>query len=402
MIFRYTAVSSIGEKKEGVIEAASRELAVSGLSRRGLIVTSLKTEAEAKKWYEISIGGDKVPLKDVVVLSRQMSTLFEAQVSALKAFSLLADNSDNKALKKRLQQIVTDLQGGLSIANSLAKHTQVFSPFYVNMVRAGEESGKLTQVFLYLADYLDRQYALNSKVKNALIYPSFVIGVFVIVMTLMFTVIVPKLSVIIKESGQDIPIYTKAVMWLSDFLINYGIFLLIFVVVIGAYLFQLSRTKRGKEAIDVFKLKVPIFGALFRKLYLARIADNMDTMLTSGIQIVRAIEITSEVVGNKRYSEILIQSMNDVKAGKPFSDSMAGYEEIPNIMPQIIKVGEETGSLGQILKMLAKFYKREMEEAVDALVGLIEPFMIIMLGLGVGLLLVSVMMPIYNIAGGIQ
>jgi type IV pilus assembly protein PilC len=173
-------------------------------------------------------------------------------------------------------------------------------------------------------------------------------------------------------------------------------------VVIGAYLFQLSRTKRGKEAIDVFKLKVPIFGALFRKLYLARIADNMDTMLTSGIQIVRAIEITSEVVGNKRYSEILIQSMNDVKAGKPFSDSMAGYEEIPNIMPQIIKVGEETGSLGQILKMLAKFYKREMEEAVDALVGLIEPFMIIMLGLGVGLLLVSVMMPIYNIAGGIQ
>lgn len=402
MIFRYTAVSSLGEKKEGVIEAASRELAVSGLSRRGLIVTSLKTEAEAKKWYEISIGGDKVPMKDVVVLSRQMSTLFEAQVSALKAFGLLADNSDNKALKKRLQQIVTDLQGGLSIANSLAKHTQVFSPFYVNMVRAGEESGKLTQVFLYLADYLDRQYALNSKIKNALIYPSFVVGVFVIVMTLMFTVIVPKLSVIIKESGQDIPIYTKAVMWLSDFLLNYGIFLLIFLVIAGVYFLQLTRSKKGKEFLDTFKLKFPVFGNLFRKLYLARIADNMDTMLSSGIQIVRAIEITSEVVGNKRYNEILTKSMNDVKAGKSFSDSMTGHDEIPNIMPQIIKVGEETGSLGQILKMLAKFYKREVDEAVDTLVGLIEPFMIIMLGLGVGLLLVSVMMPIYNIAGGIQ
>jgi type II secretory pathway component PulF len=402
MIFRYTAVSSLGEKKEGVIEAASRELAVSGLSRRGLIVTSLKTEAEAKKWYEVSIGGDKVPMKDVVVLSRQMSTLFEAQVSALKAFGLLADNSDNKALKKRLQQIVTDLQGGLSIANSLAKHTQVFSPFYVNMVRAGEESGKLTQVFLYLADYLDRQYALNSKIKNALIYPGFVIGVFVVVMTLMFTVIVPKLSVIIKESGQDIPIYTKAVMWLSDFLINYGIFILIFLVIAGVYLLQLTRSKKGKEFLDTFKLKFPVFGNLFRKLYLARIADNMDTMLSSGIQIVRAIEITSDVVGNKRYNEILTKSMNDVKAGKSFSDSMTGHDEIPNIMPQIIKVGEETGSLGQILKMLAKFYKREVDEAVDTLVGLIEPFMIIMLGLGVGLLLVSVMMPIYNIAGGIQ
>lgn len=402
MIFRYTAVSSLGEKKEGVIEAANKELAASGLSRRGLIVTSIKTEAESKKWFEMSIGGENVPLKDVVVLSRQMSTLFEAQVSALKAFSLLADNTDHKILKKKLQQIVTDLQGGLSIANSLAKHKTVFSPFYINMVRAGEESGKLTQVFLYLADYLDRQYALNSKIKNALIYPGFVVGVFFVVMTLMFTVIVPKLSVIIKESGQEIPIYTKIVMWMSDFLVNYGIFLLIFIVLAGVYVLQLTRTKKGKEILDVVKLKAPIFGNLFRKLYLARIADNMDTMLSSGIQIVRAIEITSDVVGNKRYNEILTQSMSDVKAGKSFSDSMSGYEEIPNIMPQIIKVGEETGSLGQILKMLAKFYKREVDEAVDTLVGLIEPAMIIMLGLGVGLLLVSVMMPIYNIAGGIQ
>jgi type IV pilus assembly protein PilC len=173
-------------------------------------------------------------------------------------------------------------------------------------------------------------------------------------------------------------------------------------VIAGVYFLQLTRSKKGKEFLDTFKLKFPVFGNLFRKLYLARIADNMDTMLSSGIQIVRAIEITSEVVGNKRYNEILTQSMNDVKAGKSFSDSMTGHDEIPNIMPQIIKVGEETGSLGQILKMLAKFYKREVDEAVDTLVGLIEPFMIIMLGLGVGLLLVSVMMPIYNIAGGIQ
>lgn len=402
MIFRYTAVSNIGEKKEGVIEAATKDLAISGLSRRGFIVTSLKTEAESKKWFEFSFGGDKVPLKDVVVLSRQMSTLFDAQVSALKAFSLLAENTENKVLKKKLQQVVTDIQSGSSIAGALGKHTTVFSPFYVNMVKAGEESGKLTQVFLYLADYLDRQYALNSKIKNALIYPGFVIGVFVIVMTLMFTVIVPKLSVIIKESGQDIPIYTQAVMWLSDFLLNYGIFLLIFIIITVTYFFSLIRTKKGKEFLDTFKLKIPIFGGLFRKLYLARIADNMDTMLSSGIQIVRAIEITSDVVGNKRYNDILTQSMNDVKAGKSFSDSMSGHEEIPNIVPQIIKVGEETGSMGQILKMLAKFYKREVDEAVDTLVGLIEPFMIIMLGLGVGLLLVSVMMPIYNIAGGIQ
>ncbi len=401
MNFRYTAVTTTGEKKEGMIEAANRELAVSGLSRRGFIVTSIKTEEEAKKWYEMTIY-EKVPLKDVVILSRQMSTLFEAQVSALKAFSLLADNSDNKLLKKKLTQIVSDLQSGSSIAGALAKQGDVFSDFYVNMVRAGEESGKLTQVFTYLADYLDRQYALNSKTKNALVYPGFVIGVFVIVMTLMFTVVIPKLSVIIKESGQDIPLYTKAVMATSDFLVNYGIFLLIFILLALGYLFQVTRTKRGKDFLDSFKLRVPVLGGLFKKLYLARIADNMDTMLSSGIPIVRAIEITASVVGNKRYNQIMQTAMSDVKAGKSLSDAMSGYEEVPQIMPQIIKVGEETGSLGQILKMLAKFYKREVDEAVDTLVGLIEPFMIISLGIGVGLLLVSVLMPIYNIAGSIQ
>lgn len=150
------------------------------------------------------------------------------------------------------------------------------------------------------------------------------------------------------------------------------------------------------------KLTIPVVGNLFRKIYLARIADNMDTMLSAGIPIVRSIEITSNVVGNKRFQEILKESMEAVKAGKNFSQSLEIHEEIPKIMPQIIRVGEETGSLGSILKMLAKFYKREVDEAVDTLVGLIEPFMIISLGLGVGLLLVSVLVPIYNIAGGIQ
>ncbi|HRH24956.1 MAG TPA: type II secretion system F family protein [Candidatus Paceibacterota bacterium] len=401
MNFRYTAVTDKGEKREGVIEAVNRELAISGLQRRGLIVTSVKTEQESKKWFEITLF-EKVPMKEVVILSRQMSTLFEAQVSALKAFSLLAGNTENKLLASKMNQIVSDLQAGSSIAGALSKHSDVFSDFYVNMVRAGEESGKLTQVFTFLADYLDRQYALTSKTKHALVYPAFVIGIFIVVMVLMFTVVVPKLSAIILESGQEIPFYTKIVLWISDFLVRYGIFLLIFVLLGFGYIFRLARSKKGKALMDETKLNVPILGNLFRKVYLARIADNMDTMLSAGIPIVRAIEITGNVVGNKRYQEILKQAMESVKAGKSFSQSIEIHKEIPKIMPQIIRVGEETGSMGQILKMLAKFYKREVDEAVDTLVGLIEPFMIISLGLGVGLLLVSVLVPIYNIAGGIQ
>lgn len=401
MNYIYSALTATGEKKEGVIEAVNQQLAVSGLQRRGLIVTSIKSEEAAKKWFELTLF-EKVPLKDVVILSRQMSTLFEAQVSALKAFSLMSENSENKLLARKLSTIVSDLQAGSSIAGALAKQGDVFSDFYVNMVKAGEESGKLTQVFSFLADYLDRQYALTTKTKNALVYPAFVIGVFVVVMVLMFTVIVPKLSAIILESGQDIPIYTKIVFAISNFFVNYGIFLLIFLAIFVAYIIYLARTPKGKETLDEVKFNVPVLGDLFRKLYLARIADNMDTMLSSGIPIVRAIEITADVVGNKRYEAVMRQSMDAVKAGKAFSQALGEHPEIPRLMSQIIRVGEETGSVGSILKMLAKFYNREVDQSIDTLVGLIEPFMIVFLGLGVGLLLVSVLVPIYNIAGGIQ
>lgn len=401
MNYIYSAVTDKGEKREGMIEAVNQELALAGLQRRGLIVTSIKNEEEAKKWFELTLF-ERVPLREVVILSRQMSTLFEAQVSALKAFSLLADNTDNKLLSRKLNSVVSDLQAGSSIAGALAKQGDVFSDFYVNMVKAGEESGKLTQVFSFLADYLDRQYALTTKTKNALVYPAFVIGVFIIVMVLMFTVIVPKLSDIIIQSGQDIPVYTKIVFAISGIFVNYGIFMLIFIVLIVAGIIYLARTPKGKQVLDDIKFGFPVLGNLYRKLYLARIADNMDTMLSSGIPIVRAIEITGQVVGNKRYEAIMFNTMEGVKAGKSFSQSLAEHPEIPKLMSQIIRVGEETGSVGSILKMLAKFYNREVDQAIDTLVGLIEPFMIVFLGIGVGILLVSVLVPIYNIAGGIQ
>ena len=401
MNYVYTAITDKGEKREGMIEAVNQELAIAGLQRRGLIVTSIKDEEHARKWFEITLF-EHVPLKDVVILSRQMSTLFEAQVSALKAFTLLAENTENKLLGRKLNSIVSDLQAGSSIAGAMAKQNDVFSDFYVNMVKAGEESGKLTQVFSFLADYLDRQYALTTKTKNALVYPAFVIGVFFIVMILMFTVIVPKLSDIITQSGQDIPVYTKIVFAISSIFVNYGIFMLIFVVLAVAAIIYMARTPKGKQVLDDIKFGFPVLGNLYNKLYLARIADNMDTMLSSGIPIVRAIEITGQVVGNKRYQGIMISTMEGVKAGKSFSQSLAEHPEIPKLMSQIIRVGEETGSVGSILKMLAKFYNREVDQAIDTLVGLIEPFMIVFLGIGVGILLVSVLVPIYNIAGGIQ
>ncbi|MCE9517558.1 type II secretion system F family protein, partial [Candidatus Nomurabacteria bacterium] len=286
------AITNTGEKKKGTVEAASKDSAIAAIQRRGLIV-SFVTEGEKKSLMNITIFEKGVSSKDIVIMSRQISTLFEAQVSALKAFNLLAINTENQSLVKILNIVSDDIQSGVSISGALAKHPQVFSDFYVNMVKSGEESGKLTQIFLYLADYLDRQYQLTAKTKNALIYPGFVMGVFVLVMTMMFVFIVPRLTVIIKESGQAIPLTTKIVMGLSDLLVNYGIFILIGLVLAIIFAIRQSKTPAGKKWIDHMKITLPVFKNIYTKLYLSRIADNMDTMLSSGITILRAIELTA-------------------------------------------------------------------------------------------------------------
>jgi len=339
--------------------------------------------------------------KDVVILSRQIATLFEAQVSALRVFRLLASEVESKQLATVLSTVGDDLQGGNSISKALARHPKVFSTFYVNMVHAGEESGKLSETFVYLADYLDRTYEIVSKAENALIYPAFVVAVFFGVMGLMLTLVIPKISAVLIDSGQPIPFYTGIIIGFSSFLVNYGFFLLIALIAAGIYVWQLGKTESGKLLIDRVKLSVPYVGNLYTKLYLARIADNFATMLLSGISVVEAIDITSSVVGNAAYEEILSAVALDVKGGSPISSALDKHPEIPGIMVAMTKVGEETGELGKILATLAKFYNREVTNAVDTLVGLIEPIMIVMLGVGVGILLTAVLMPIYNLAGSI-
>ncbi|OGI75617.1 hypothetical protein A3C67_00835 [Candidatus Nomurabacteria bacterium RIFCSPHIGHO2_02_FULL_42_19] len=402
MLFTYKAIDVEGVNKEGEIDAPNHDLAISGLQHRGFIVISIKDEGEKKSIFSRSLF-ERVSMKDVVLLSRQIATLFDAQVSALKAFRMLAVNSENKLLSRKLTQVCDDLQAGVSISGSLAKHPEIFSDFYVNMVKVGEETGKLNQVFLYLAEYLDRQYSLTTKTRNALIYPIFVVITFIVVMSLMFVVVIPKLSAIILDSGQAVPFYTTIVIFISNLFVNYGVIILIFLVLLGIWVWRLSGTEKGKVYLDGLRLSFPAIGNLYRKLYLSRISDNLNTMLSSGVPIIRAIDITAGVVNSRIYKGVLLEVADGVKSGLALSAALEKHrEEIPNLMVQMVKVGEETGSLGNILKTLTDFYRREVDGAVDTLVGLIEPVMIVVLGLGVGVLLVSVLMPIYNLAGSIS
>ena len=401
MLFNYKALDQAGRESTGAIDAINVDVAINSLQRRGLVLSSITPE-EKRGFLNKSISlFDRVSSKQVVILSRQLATLFEAQVSALRVFRLLSSETENAYLGRLLQQVADDIQGGSSIAKALAKHPKAFSSFYVNMVRAGEESGKLSDVFLYLADYLDRTYEVTSKAKNALIYPAFVVVTFAVVMILMFTLVIPNISGILLESGQDIPIYTKIVIGISEFFVHYGIYLFILICIGAGFLVRYVRTPIGAYSYSRFKLAIPYIGTLYKKLYLSRIADNMNTMLLSAIPIVKAIEITADVVENHVYEEIMKEALTAVKGGSSLSDALGAHSEIPGIMSQMVKVGEETGEMGEILKSMANFYRREVQNAVDTLVSLIEPAMIVFLGVGVAILLAAVLIPIYNISAAI-
>ncbi|HJN62875.1 MAG TPA: type II secretion system F family protein [Candidatus Paceibacterota bacterium] len=401
MIFKYKVIDDKGQEREGTIDAISQDVAIISLQGRGFVVSSITSADKTSFLSRIITILNPVKSKEIVILSRQIATLFDAQVSALRVFRLLAGESESPILRTSLSQVADDLQGGSSISKALARHPKIFSPFYTNMVRAGEESGKLDQIFGYLADYLERTHKVSSKARNALIYPAFIVFTFVVVMILMFTMVIPRVSSILLEAGQEIPIYTKIVMGVSSILVNYGVFLLILLVVGTFFLVRFARTVGGNRYFSNLQLTIPYIGGLYKKLYLARISENMNTMLSSGISMVNALEITSTVIDNNKYKEILKKSVESVKAGSSVSESLSGHSEVPNIMVQMIKVGEETGKIGEVLKTLAGFYAREVDTAVDTLVNLIEPVMIVFLGFSVGLILTSVLVPIYNISSAV-
>lgn len=401
MIFHYTAINQEGTKTEAEIEASSQDAAIVLLQKRGLSVVSIKDKSEDVN-LSFSFFKAKIKPKDVVIFSRQIATLFEAGVSALKAFRLLAAENDNKELQRQLTGVADDIESGVSLSDALSKRPELFSPFYVNMVKAGEESGKLNESFLYLADYLDRDYELRQKVKKALTYPMFVVGTFIVIMVGMFVFVIPKMAAMFADQGAELPMITKIVLGTSEIFVKYWI--IVFpVMIIGGWLFyRWIQTEEGTRKMDEIKTKTPVFKNLYQRIFLTRLADNMNTMLSSGVPIVRSIDITSAVVDNVVYKDLLKRVSAKVQSGVAFSKAL--YEEplVPNILVQMVRIGEETGELGYILKNLATFYKRELDTAIDNVIGLIEPAMIVGLGLGVGVLVSSVLLPMYSLSASIS
>lgn len=397
--FTYKARTMDGEAREGMMDVVNKDLAIDILKKSNLIIVSLEeVGTEKKPWYEILLGGEgKVKTKEVAVFSRQIATLFDAKVPVVRALKTLIAEAQSRTLQDVLSDILDDVSGGSSLSLALSKHPNAFSYFYVNMVKAGEESGKLQEIFNYLADYEERTYDITSKIRNALVYPAFVTAVFIAVIVLMMIVVVPKMIDIFVESNAPIPFYTQMVFATSFFLKKYGILMLIFLIGGAFGLLQYIRTPGGKEVFDTFILQLPIFGQLFRKFYLSRFADTLSSLINSGVPIIRSLQVTAAVIDNKVYEAVVLDAAGAVKSGNTIGFALEQYPEIPPLLTQMVRIGEESGKLDFILDRLAGFYKRDVDNIVSNLVSLIEPALIVFLGGGIGLLVASILMPLYSL-----
>ena len=406
MIFHYTWLNNNGNKEEGELDATSLDNAIVILQKKG-ITTILEVTEKVDRQNNVlaatsSLFKQKIKPKDIVLFSRQVSTLFEAGVSALRAFRLLAQENENKTLQEQIMGVADDIETGISLSDALSRKPELFSNFYVNMVKAGEESGKLNEVFLFLADYLDRNYELNQKIKKALTYPSFVIGTFILIMVGMLTFVVPKMAKMFAEEGAVLPLVTRIVLFISDLFVKYGPITFPILGIAWFFFYRWTKTEEGGFIVDTYMLEVPVLKNVVQKIFLQRLSDNMNTMLANGVPIVKSIDITTSILDNRVYKKLMARVSEKVQTGKSFSKAL--YEEplVPNILVQMVHIGEETGELAYILKNLASFYRRELDTAIDSMLGLIEPAMIVSLGIGVGVLVSAILLPMYSLSDAIK
>lgn len=403
MQFNYTVRTKQSEIQSGLIEANDRHTAIVALQSRGLIILYLESISAIPFFARTLKISFRPRAKEIVAFSRQLATLFSAGVPLLPALRALGRQTDNEHLRNIIYEIANDVEGGMVFSKALARHSKIFSSFFVNMVKSGEASGSLEKSLIYLADYLEKQYYLMARIRGAMVYPAFILGSFLLIGALLMILVMPTLLGFLKESGQDLPVPTKIAMAVSGFLQSWWWLLLLAIFGGVSYFFyRLKVSPAFRRRWDAWQLKLPIFGKrVLQKLYLTRFADNLSTLIQGGLSILQALQVSSEIVGNTVFADIILEAKEDVRVGNLLSESLNKHEEIPPLVTQMIATGEQTGSLDLILKKLAQFYNKEIEATVDTISQLIEPILIVLIGVGVAILVASVLMPIYNLAGTI-
>ena len=400
MLFEYKTKNLKGETVEGTIEAINQEAAVNVLTGRRMIIISLKESGALPLWRRpLRIAFlERVNPKDMVFLSRQLSVMILAGLPLVKALEVLARQTSKVYLKGVVNAITEDVRGGTRFSTALAKYPKIFDDFYINMVRAGETAGKLDEVLNYLADEQEKNYDLMSKIKGAMIYPAFVICGVIGVMVLMMIFVIPQLTGILKESGVALPLPTLILIRASEILRKYFIIVILGIIALVFGLRALIKSRSGKAVWDKLILRMPVFGPLFQQVYLVRFSRSLSTLIVGGIPLTSALKIVAGVVSNRVYKDLILDAVIDVEEGRSVSGAFLDDPNVPKMLPHLMAIGEETGKLDEVLQKIADFYAREVENILSKLVTLLEPIIIIFLGVIVGGMVASIILPMYKLA----
>jgi type IV pilus assembly protein PilC len=398
--FVYTAVDRKGKKSSGVLEANSiADLRVK-LKSKNLYVTEAQDAVEVKRSKEIQ-SSQKVKLKPLAVFCRQFATLINSGITAIKALDILFQQTEDKVLKKHIGQIYESVQKGDAMSDAFRRQGEAFPELFINMVLAGESSGTLDGVLLRMADHYEKENKLKNKIKGAMIYPIVLMTLTIAVVILMLVVVLPSFTGIILSGGGTLPLPTRLLIGLSDFLSAYWYLVagIITLIAIGWRAFK--RSDKGQLWWDSRKLKLPIVKKSLRMVYSARFARTLSTLLSSGIQMLQCIEITARVVNNQVIHNSLINVIEDIRKGTPLSVSLQKTNEFPPMIYNMINVGEESGLLDEILSKTAAFFDEESDAAIQRLVGLLEPLMIIFMAVIIGFIVIAIALPMFSMYGAI-
>jgi type IV pilus assembly protein PilC len=398
MRFDYQARTKEGELKVGQVEASSYETALDILQKSGYFVTFLE-KAEEKPFLAKEIRlFRKIKKKDVIIFTRQLAILLASQVPPVEALHTIGAQIQNQDFKDKILKIAAEVEGGKSFSKALSLYPLLFSRFYINMIKSGEASGDLPKALENLADHLEKEYDLFAKIRGTLLYPAFILGVMVVLLILMFYFIFPELEKIFAETGRELPLITVFLLNFAEFIRSWGIIIFFILLLILAFFLRYIKTIEGRIVFDQVILKIPLINTFLRKIYLARFAKNLSTLIKGGLPIAQALEISAQVAGNNVYRKIILEARDGVRRGESISSNLKRYPQyIPPFVSQMIFVGERIGQLSQTLVRMAVFYEKEVDLAVAKFISLIEPVLIVLLGIVVAFILLAVLLPIYQI-----
>lgn len=401
-VYEYKGLNRAGKTVKGIEDAESRQALRQILQQRGIFVTEVYEGRGGRAQGgsgDVNFGTifERVTLSDIAVLTRQLATLIRAGIPLVEALTALTEQSEKEELKRTLSDIRRKVNEGSSLANALKDHPKHFSNLYVNMVRAGESSGNLDVVLARLTEFLDDQIQLRGKIVGAMIYPLLMMFVGVVVLLLIFAFVIPKVTAIFQDQGEALPLVTAFLIGISEFLGNWWFLLLPGAAAAGVAFFQWRSTEKGRETWDRFILKVPLFGSLIRMIAISRFASTLGTLLSSGVPLLTALDIVKNILGNTRLVEVVEDAKINIREGESIAQPLKRSGEFPPLVTHMIAVGERSGQLEEMLENVAISYKQQTDLKIETMTKVLEPVMIVLLGIAVAIIVFAIMLPILQL-----